>query len=150
MFIRRGKSFLSAHRPLPRASFTHQQRHLATHREKPTDLPTQTLRQRNRNYEGNVSTMEDATRWRDMSPAEKVVHATKQTSYLGVVLLGLGLTGAMFYFLGSELFSPNRPSAIYNKSLTLVQRNEDVSSFNFCHRVTTIHPHPLLTPLTPF
>lgn len=45
---------------------------------------------------GSVVTIEDAKRWKDMSPGEKIVYGTKQTSYAGVVLTGLGLTGNAF------------------------------------------------------
>lgn len=44
---------------------------------------------------------------------EKVKETVKTTSYLGVILLGVGVTGIMFYAIFNELFSSNSPQAIY-------------------------------------
>lgn len=44
---------------------------------------------------------------------ERVKETAKTTSYLGVILLGVGVTGIMFYAIFNELFSSNSPQAIY-------------------------------------
>lgn len=44
---------------------------------------------------------------------EKVKETVKTTSYLGVILLGVGVTAIMFYTIFSELFSSNSPQAVY-------------------------------------
>lgn len=44
---------------------------------------------------------------------ERVKETAKTTSYLGVILLGVGVTGIMFYTIFNELFSSNSPQAIY-------------------------------------
>jgi import inner membrane translocase subunit TIM21 len=45
---------------------------------------------------------------------ERVKETAKTTSYLGVILLGVGVTGIMFYAIFNELFSSNSPQAIYS------------------------------------
>lgn len=47
---------------------------------------------------------------------ERVKETAKTTSYLGVILLGVGVTGIMFYTIFSELFSSNSPQSIYSKA----------------------------------
>lgn len=44
---------------------------------------------------------------------ERVKETAKTTSYLGVIVLGVGVTAIMFYAIFSELFSSNSPQAIY-------------------------------------
>lgn len=71
--------------------------------------------------------MEEAKMWKDMSRGEKVVYATKQTSYAGIVMAGLAITGGLFYMVGSELFSSNNASGVYNRALDMVKSNTEVS-----------------------
>ncbi|KAG5891833.1 hypothetical protein JTB14_035855 [Gonioctena quinquepunctata] len=47
---------------------------------------------------------------------EKVKETTKTVSYLGIILLGVGVTGSLFYAVFSELFSSNSPNNIYSKA----------------------------------
>lgn len=42
---------------------------------------------------------------------------TKTASYTGVILLGVGLTGGLFYVIFRELFSSNSPQNIYSAAL---------------------------------
>jgi uncharacterized membrane protein (DUF373 family) len=42
---------------------------------------------------------------------EKVKENVKTTSYLGVIVIGVGVTAIMFYSIFSELFSSNSPQA---------------------------------------
>lgn len=44
---------------------------------------------------------------------ERVKETAKTTSYLGVILLGVGVTGIMFFAIFNELFSSDSPQAIY-------------------------------------
>lgn len=54
----------------------------------------------------------------DVRPiGEKVKETAKTTSYLGVILLGVGVTGAMFFTIFKELFSSQSPNNIYAKAL---------------------------------
>lgn len=44
---------------------------------------------------------------------ERVKETAKTTSYLGVIVLGVGVTAIMFFAIFRELFSSNSPQAIY-------------------------------------
>lgn len=48
---------------------------------------------------------------------EKVKETTKTVSYLGVILIGVGVTGTLFYAVFSELFSSKSPNNIYTKAV---------------------------------
>jgi hypothetical protein len=73
-----------------------------------------------------IVTMEDALRWRDMSPRQKVVYATKQTSYTGVIVAGLGLTSVLFYLVGAELFSKSDERIVYDLALDRIRGVDQV------------------------
>ncbi|KAJ8921067.1 hypothetical protein NQ315_015863 [Exocentrus adspersus] len=47
---------------------------------------------------------------------EKVKETTKTVSYLGVILIGVGVTGTLFYAVFRELFSSKSPNNIYTKA----------------------------------
>ncbi|GJQ84637.1 hypothetical protein Trydic_g12666 [Trypoxylus dichotomus] len=47
---------------------------------------------------------------------EKVKETTKTASYLGVILLGVAVTGTLFYAIFQELFSSKSPNNIYSQS----------------------------------
>lgn len=49
-----------------------------------------------------------------------VKETTKTASYLGVILLGVGITGIMFYAVVRELFSGKSPNNVYSKALDKV------------------------------
>lgn len=62
---------------------------------------------------GDVST--------DVRPlGEKIKENTKTASYMGIIVLGVGVTGALFYAIFRELFSSNSPNSIYSKALDRV------------------------------
>lgn len=48
---------------------------------------------------------------------EKVKETTKTASYLGIILLGVGVTGTLFYAVFNELFSSKSPINIYTKAV---------------------------------
>lgn len=48
---------------------------------------------------------------------EKVKETTKTVSYLGVILLGVTVTGTLFYAVFSELFSSKSPNNVYTKAM---------------------------------
>lgn len=75
----------------------------------------------------DLITQEEALRWRDMSPRQKVVFATKQTSYTGVILAGVGLTATLITLVTMELFGGAKSEQkIYDQALKMVQANEEV------------------------
>lgn len=47
---------------------------------------------------------------------EKVKETTKTASYLGVILLGVAVTGTLFYAIFQELFSSKSPNNIYTEA----------------------------------
>ncbi|KAK4880419.1 hypothetical protein RN001_008565 [Aquatica leii] len=57
---------------------------------------------------------------------EKVKETTKTASYLGVILLGVGVTGALFYAVFSELFSSKSPNSVYTKAAKLCRNDSRV------------------------
>ncbi|KAF5298387.1 hypothetical protein FQR65_LT01165 [Abscondita terminalis] len=57
---------------------------------------------------------------------EKVKETTKTASYLGVILLGVGVTGALFYGVFSELFSSKSPNSVYTKAAKLCKNDSRV------------------------
>lgn len=74
----------------------------STHNQKSVARSTKS----SENSDSSVST--------DVRPiGEKIKDTAKTTSYLGVILLGVGVTGALFYTIFSELFSSSSPNAIY-------------------------------------
>lgn len=46
-----------------------------------------------------------------------VKETTKTATYGGIMLIGLGVTGALFYAIFSELFSNKSPNGVYSKAL---------------------------------
>lgn len=48
---------------------------------------------------------------------EKVKETTKTVSYLGIILLGVGVTGTLFYAVFNELFSSKSPNNVYTKAV---------------------------------
>lgn len=57
---------------------------------------------------------------------ERVKETAKTTSYLGVIVAGIGVTAVMFYTIFSELLSSNSPQAIYGKALEKCQEHPRV------------------------
>ncbi|KAL3280572.1 hypothetical protein HHI36_003805 [Cryptolaemus montrouzieri] len=54
----------------------------------------------------------------DVKPlGEKVKETTKTVSYLGVILLGVAVTGSLFYAVFNELFSSKSPNNVYTKAV---------------------------------
>lgn len=48
---------------------------------------------------------------------EKVKETTKTATYLGVILVGVGVTGGLFYTVFRELFSSKSPNNVYTKAM---------------------------------
>lgn len=54
----------------------------------------------------------------DVRPlGEKIKETTKTVSYTGVIVLGVGVTGVIFYYVFRELFSGNSANSIYSEAL---------------------------------
>lgn len=48
---------------------------------------------------------------------EKVKETTKTASYIGVILLGVAVTGSLFYAVFNELFSSKSPNNVYTRAV---------------------------------
>lgn len=54
----------------------------------------------------------------DVKPiGERIKENTKTASYMGVILLGITVTGGLFYAIFRELFSSSSPNSIYSAAL---------------------------------
>uniref|UniRef100_A0A182WRV8 Mitochondrial import inner membrane translocase subunit Tim21 n=1 Tax=Anopheles quadriannulatus TaxID=34691 RepID=A0A182WRV8_ANOQN len=63
----------------------------------------------------------------DVRPiGERVKENTKTASYMGVILLGVGVTGMLFYVIFWELFSSDSPNNIYSEALERVKEEPRV------------------------
>ncbi|XP_053675920.1 mitochondrial import inner membrane translocase subunit Tim21 [Anopheles nili] len=63
----------------------------------------------------------------DVRPiGERVKENTKTASYMGVILLGVGVTGMLFYVIFWELFSSDSPNNIYSEALERVKEESRV------------------------
>ncbi|XP_030068648.1 mitochondrial import inner membrane translocase subunit Tim21 [Microcaecilia unicolor] len=69
-------------------------------------------------------------KWQETTPskttAQKVKEAGKDFTYLIVVLVGIGVTGGLFYVVFKELFSSSSPSKIFGVALEKCRSNPEV------------------------
>ncbi|KYO35373.1 mitochondrial import inner membrane translocase subunit Tim21 [Alligator mississippiensis] len=63
-----------------------------------------------------------------LSPARKVKEAGRDFTYFIVVLIGIGITGGLFYVIFKELFSSSSPSKIYGDALKKCRAHPEVIS----------------------
>ena len=63
---------------------------------------------------------------------EKIKENTKTASYMGIILLGVGVTGIMFFAILRVLFSSNSPNSIYTKALDVVANVRIYKNINCC------------------
>lgn len=75
------------------------------------------LSQRNYCSRLTKSKTQDSGKEVGMPLGERIKENTKTASYTGVILLGIGLTGGLFYVIFRELFSSNSPNNIYTAAL---------------------------------
>lgn len=63
-----------------------------------------------------------------ISTSQKVKEAGRDFTYLIVVLIGIGITGGLFYTIFKELFSSSSPNKIYGKALEKCRSHPEVIS----------------------
>ncbi|XP_067651708.1 mitochondrial import inner membrane translocase subunit Tim21-like [Haliotis asinina] len=63
-----------------------------------------------------------------LTRGEKVKEAGKDITYGLVILVGVGITGIIFYVVGRELFSSQSPSGIYGDALKKCMQNDQLIS----------------------
>lgn len=61
--------------------------------------------------------------WTELSAAEKTARATQQTFNLGLVLVGLALTGAVGYFLWTDVFAPDSKINQFNRAVDRIKKD---------------------------
>ncbi|GAA5914100.1 uncharacterized protein JCM6883_005880 [Sporobolomyces salmoneus] len=71
---------------------------------------------------------QQARTWSQLKPPEKVFEATRQTSSFFVVVFGAGLAGLVFWAVGSELFSENSPTRIFEDITERLETDESLNS----------------------
>uniref|UniRef100_A0A8C9Q9Q3 Mitochondrial import inner membrane translocase subunit Tim21 n=1 Tax=Spermophilus dauricus TaxID=99837 RepID=A0A8C9Q9Q3_SPEDA len=63
-----------------------------------------------------------------VSTSQKVKEAGRDFTYLVIVVIGIGITGGLFYTIFRELFSSSSPSKVYGKALEKCRSHPEVSS----------------------
>ena len=73
----------------------------------------------------SVTVINDTGRvpWGQLSLGEKAARTTQQTFNLGLVLVGLGLTGAVATVLYLEVFSTDSKTAVFNRAADRVRKD---------------------------
>ena len=90
---------------------------LATQSASPNSPPTAKRR--------SVTIVNDTGRvpWQNLSIGEKAARTTQQTFNLGLVLVGLAATGAVFTVLYLEVFSTDSKTAVFNRTADRVRKD---------------------------
>lgn len=70
---------------------------------------------------------QQAKTWSKLNPTEKVGQVARQTTSFFVVLAGAGLCGLVFWAVGSELFSENSPTRIFEDITERLEKDQGVS-----------------------
>ncbi|NXO55956.1 TIM21 translocase, partial [Aramus guarauna] len=73
-----------------------------------------------------VSVHRDAKEETLLSAAQKVKEAGRDFTYFIVVLVGIGVTGGLFYVIFKELFSSSSPSKIYGDALKKCRSHPEI------------------------
>lgn len=80
-------------------------------------IPYQLCKRCESNKQNSLSTTRRTDLDTNVKPlGEKVKETTKTATYLGIILLGVGVTGSLFYAIFNELFSSKSPNNVYNKA----------------------------------
>lgn len=62
--------------------------------------------------------------WTDLSGAEKTARAAQQTFNFGFILVGVGLTGVVGYFLFTEVFSTESKVTYFNRAFDRIREDQ--------------------------
>ncbi|KFQ78003.1 Mitochondrial import inner membrane translocase subunit Tim21, partial [Phoenicopterus ruber ruber] len=73
-----------------------------------------------------VSVRRGRTEEAPLSAAQKVKEAGRDFTYFVVVLVGIGVTGGLFYVIFKELFSSSSPSKIYGDALEKCRSHPEI------------------------
>ncbi|PHH65276.1 hypothetical protein CDD81_2688 [Ophiocordyceps australis] len=61
--------------------------------------------------------------WSELSIVEKAARTTQQGFNFAFILVGLGLTGAVFYFLWTDVFSPDSKISHFNQAVNRIKKD---------------------------
>ncbi|KAG5994965.1 mitochondrial import inner membrane translocase subunit tim21 [Claviceps lovelessii] len=61
--------------------------------------------------------------WNQLSMAEKTARATQQTFNFGFVILGVVLTGAVGYFMWTDVFAPDSKTNHFNRAVDRIKKD---------------------------
>ncbi|XP_070605233.1 mitochondrial import inner membrane translocase subunit Tim21 [Erythrolamprus reginae] len=81
---------------------------------------------RSEKSENRVSPVQSRKGDVSLSAAQKVKEAGRDFTYLIVVIIGIGVTGGLFYVIFKELFSSSSPSKIYGDALEKCRAHPEV------------------------
>ncbi|KAG5937635.1 hypothetical protein E4U53_008162 [Claviceps sorghi] len=101
-----------------RCTAQRQHRSHATH-NKPTSSVSLNSKRRSVtpfNDDGNVP-------WNQLSAAEKTARATQQTFNFGLIMVGLVLTGAVGYFMWTDVFAPDSKTNQFNRAVDRIKKD---------------------------
>lgn len=62
-----------------------------------------------------------------LTVGQKVKQAGKDASYLGVLVIGFGITGVLIWYVLSELLFSFSPNSVYSKALDIVKQHAEVT-----------------------
>ncbi|XP_060100059.1 mitochondrial import inner membrane translocase subunit Tim21 [Heteronotia binoei] len=89
--------------------------------------PRESLRaSRSENSNTQVSVPKSQKGGASLSAAQKVKEVGRDFTYLIVVVVGIGITGGLFYVIFKELFSSSSPSKIYGEALEKCRAHPEV------------------------
>ncbi|KAG6041381.1 mitochondrial import inner membrane translocase subunit tim21 [Claviceps citrina] len=61
--------------------------------------------------------------WKELSVAEKAARATQQTFNFGIVLVGVVFTGAVGYFMWTDVFAPDSKINHFNRAVDRIKKD---------------------------
>ncbi|ERT02606.1 import inner membrane translocase subunit tim-21, mitochondrial [Sporothrix schenckii 1099-18] len=77
--------------------------------------------------------------WTELSGREKTARAAQQTFNLGMVIVGVVLTGGVCYFLYTEVFSPSSKVSNFNRAVDRIRSDHRVTDLLGDGRKITAH-----------
>ncbi|KAL7984435.1 hypothetical protein Chor_003005 [Crotalus horridus] len=89
-------------------------------------VPSSPLRSEKSEYRSSQVPVQSKKGDVSLSAAQKVKEAGRDFTYLIVVIIGIGVTGGLFYVIFRELFSSSSPSKIYGDALEKCRAHPEV------------------------
>ncbi|XP_019400662.1 PREDICTED: mitochondrial import inner membrane translocase subunit Tim21 [Crocodylus porosus] len=125
VFLRTWSCFSGRHELVPREGVRHPRIFLQGAKQ---SLWTQKGSLRAENNSKQVSVQRSQKEGASLSAVRKVKEAGRDFTYFIVVLIGIGVTGGLFYVIFKELFSSSSPSKIYGDAFKKCRAHPEVIS----------------------